>query len=173
MRVLFCLFSCLFLFNTLSAQKVEREKRVDSSEFPSLALDYLDKHFEGRRKVKLYQETSTDSITYEAKLKWNKSRYSVEFFSNGQLMDIEKLINFRDIPSFAKEKITQHWKEHFQKYKITRCQEQTSDKGLRYEIEVNGKDKEGRALYEYLFDEKGAFIQKREILLRTTDMTLY
>jgi hypothetical protein len=171
--ILLCIFISLSFWSNISAQKIEQEKRIDRSEFPSQAMDYLQDHFKGMRKMKLYQETSTDSITYEAKFKLDKSRYSLEFFPNGQLLDIEKLIDFETIPTQTKQKITQLWNEHFKKHKVTRCQEQTSDRGIRYEIELKGKNKQGRALYEYLFEANGDFVQKREIILRTTDMTLY
>lgn len=174
MRIIFLhILISLSFFSNISAQKIEQEKRINQSEFPSLAMDYLQNHFQGMRKMKLYQETSTDSITYEAKFKLNQSRYSVEFFPNGQLLDIEKMIDFETIPTQTRQKITQLWNEHFQKHKITRCQEQTSKRGIRYEIELKGKNKEGRALYEYLFEANGDFVRKREIILRTTDMTLY
>lgn len=172
-KTLLCILASLFFLTSIFAQKIEQEKRIDPSDFPNQAMDYLEEHFSGIRKMKLYQEISTDSVTYEAKFKLNAFRYSVEFFPDGELLDIEKLIPFSTIPEPSRLKIIELWQDHFKKYKVTRCQEQTSDLGIRYEIEVKGKNKEGRALYEYLFEADGDFVQKRKIILRTTDMTLY
>lgn len=171
--ILIFIFAVTPFFSSLFAQKMEQEKNIKEEDFPQLALKYLKDHFEGSRKIKFYQEISTDSLTYEAKFKWNKFRYSVEFFPDGRLMDIEKRIPFSSIPVEVTNNIKEKWEEDFKKYKISKCQEQSSNAGTRYEIELKGKNEDDRALYEYLFDSNGAFIQKREIILRTTDMTLY
>jgi len=171
-----CLWSLILLFaggGSLQAQKIEHEKRIPPSAFPKSAIQYLNSKFPESRKVKLYKETSTDSITYEAKFKWEKDWYSVEFLPQGDLLDIEKQIKFKDVPEKTRQRIIDYWDKSLKKFKVTRCQEQTSDEGIRYEIEIKEKNEEETAYFEYLFEKNGDFIQKRKIVLRSTDMTLY
>ena len=155
------------------AQKIEVEKRISSEEFPGPALDYLAQHFPEAKRSKFYQETSKDGTTYEIKLRSGGFRYSVEFFPDGTLMDIEKEIKFSSIPPETRALMQDQWEKDFKKFKVKRCQEQTSVRGVRYEIEVKGTTKQSPALHEYLFEQNGHFVKADRILLRPSDMTLY
>jgi hypothetical protein len=45
------------------------------------------------KRVKFYKESDGDKISFEAKFKYKKQHFSVEFFASGVLEDIEILIN--------------------------------------------------------------------------------
>ncbi len=155
------------------AQKVEIEKGIPREQFPESALEYIEERFELLKRIKFYRELANDSTTYEAKFLWQDYWYSVKFYPNGNLLDIEKKIKFRSAPKALREKIAERWQRDFKKFKVIKCQEQKSAAGLRYEIEVKGKGEKEAAYYEYLFDADGTFVSRSKIILRPRDMTLY
>jgi Zn-finger protein len=159
----------------LNAQKLEVEKRVRQDEFPKPALEYLDLHFEGKKCTRFFREYHADTTNYEAKFKWQKQRYSVEFLVNGTLKDIEKQVPFSALPTVGREKISAQWAKDFRKFKVVKCQEQTlpNRPEKRYEIEVKGKDADGMAFYEYLFEANGNLVKRQKIILPSNNITLY
>ncbi|PHN05525.1 hypothetical protein [Flavilitoribacter nigricans] len=158
----------------LLAQKVEMEERVSADEFPPDALREVRVRYPNGRRMKLYRERSNaDSLTYEAKLLADGYWYSVEFFPDGSLLDIEKKIKFSSLPTTVRGRIQTRWQEDFRKYKVVKCQEQRADGTIRYEIEVRGKGAERTAFYQYLFRADGTFVHLEKIALRPSDMTLY
>lgn len=175
MRSLFGM--CLLLMtHSLLAQigeKIEIEERIAALEFPVPALTILHERFPDVKSVKYYREQSADDISYEAKFRLDEVKYSVEFYSDGSLMDIEKLMAFDDIPSAARSAIEVQWEKQFRKWKVIKCQEQSSDAGIRYEIEMKGKGNKSAQLYEYLFEADGTFVAKSRLVLRSNDMSLY
>ena len=123
--------------------------------------------------LKYYQEFAVDTMTYEAKFRWRDYLYSVKFYPDGALFDIEKKVNFHSLPEEVQAKIKEKWQQDFKKFRVSKCQEQTSDAGLRYEIEMKGKKQGDTAFYEYLFEADGAFVKRSKIFLRPNDVTLY
>ena len=155
-------------------QKIEMEERVTVAEFPPRAWAEVQQRFPNGRRLKLYRELSrADSLTFEAKLISGGHWYSVEFFPDGTLLDIEKRVKFKTLPETTRAAIHQRWQRDFRKFKVVKCQEQRSDAGLRYEVEVRGKGPDGTAYYQYLFSADGRSLQREEIELRPSDMTLY
>lgn len=159
--------------NRLPAQKIEVEERISRPEFPAAALQYVDLEFPVKKRLKFYREFSKDSLTFEAKFIADRHQYSVEFFPDGQLIDIEKKIKFKAIPKVTRQTILEHWKQDFKKVRVVKCQEQKSPRGIRYEIEVRGKGEKQTAFYQYLFEANGNFVERDKIELRSSDMTLY
>jgi hypothetical protein len=159
----------------LSAQKIEVEKRVPEQEFPAVAIEWLGGHFDGRKCKRYYLESDGDTTNFEAKFKWQGECYSVEFFKNGSLKDIEKQVDFKTIPATAQAKINERFRQDFKKSKVKKVQEQTlpGQAGHRYEIEVKGKNSDGTAYFEYLFEEDGKLLKSRKILLPPNNITLY
>lgn len=155
-------------------QKIELEERIPESDFPKSALEQVQQKYPLRRRVKFYREISkADSLTFEAKLLSEGHWYSVEFYPDGTLVDIEKRVKFKSLPEATQAHISMRWEDDFRKVRIVKCQEQSSANGLRYEIEVRGKDETGSAFYQYLFTEAGSFINREKMELRPSDMTLY
>lgn len=159
----------------LFAQKTEVEKRIPEKSFPGNALLWLNAEFAQRKCLRYYLETDGDTTNFEAKFKWQGERYSVEFFKNGLLKDIEKQIRFKDIPASTQAVIQEKFQRVFKKFKVLKVQEQTlpNTPGKRYEIEVKGKNDSGTALFEYLFEADGRLVLSRQIILPPNNITLY
>ena len=165
----------LFLLIPIFAwgQKFEKESKISLGEFPDSAMSLLNKNYPERGNTKYFREISQDSITYEAKFNLDGEKYSVEFFSNGSLMDVEKEIPWKSMDENLKENLEEKFNTDFNRYKVDKVQLQTSEAGQRYEIVVKGKSEDGIYYYEYLFDDRGDFIRKLKIVLRPTDMNIY
>ncbi len=163
----------LFCWGLAGAQKYEVERRVDASEFPASAVEYLQQAFPGKDKVKYYKETSRQGESYEAKFLWQGHRYSVEFGPEGDLQDVEREMRYRDLPEPVRRQMEIQWATDFRKYRIDRTQEQTVDDRLRYEIIVRGKGADGVSYFEYLFEDDGTFVERQQIVLPPNDIFLY
>lgn len=167
------LFSCATTWQ-VRGQKMEIEERISEKYFPKPALAFIERNYPEVNKRKLYRETSAaDSITYEAKFRSEGFLYSIEFWPDGQLLDIEKRVKFRSVPESTRRKMRDRWAADMKKFRVVKCQEQTSDAGTRYEVEVRGKIEQQVSFFQYLFEADGTFVQKSKIILRPNDMTLY
>ena len=78
-------------FNAMAQNKYEREHRILKSQFPEKALGLITDKLVGAKRVRFYKEIDSAKISYEAKFKKDKLRYSVEFDTEGTLEDIEVL----------------------------------------------------------------------------------
>ena len=77
----------LIAFHGFSQAKYEKEFRIKEKYVPSVALNFVDSMtFDS--KVKWYKEIGLNRITIEAKAKYKKERYSIEFFENGVFKDV-------------------------------------------------------------------------------------
>ena len=166
----------LFTSQSLSAQKIEVEKKVPPGQFPPPALRYLDENYADRGRTRHYLEAGSDTTKFEAKFKWQGVCYSVEFFEDGSLKDTEKEIDFDDIPAGPRQKMQEVFDADFQKAKVKRVQQQTlpGSPALRYELEVKGKTHPGGwAMWEYLFTAAGDVVRKDKIILPSNNILLY
>lgn len=171
----------------LTAQyKYEKEERIAEDEVPELALDFV-KEIQPTRKDKWYREQNLDGEAIEVKLKRNGERYSIKFDTEGELIDVEKLIKWRDIPEETREEIDEEWEEFFERRRIEKIQIHYKDEAenlirfiqspegaplespIYYEIVVKGKTEGPYQLYEFLFDEEGEKVEMSRILTRRTD----
>ena len=157
-----------------TAQKFEMERRISKKKFPTASLNYLQEHFPEVEKIKYFLEKNRDDIIhFEAKFRYQDEYYSVEFYENGNLQDVEKKIVFGAIEQNIQSFIRNQWAADFKRYAIVKCQEQKALDKLRYEIEVKGKNRYGTAYYEYLFESDGSFVRREMIILTPDDMVLY
>lgn len=171
----------------LTAQyKYEKEERINEDEVPEQALDFV-KEIQPTRKDKWYREQNLDGEAIEVKLKRNGERYSIKFDTEGELIDVEKLIKWRDIPEETREEIDEEWEEFFERRRIEKIQIHYKDDAenlirfiqspegaplespIYYEIVVKGKTDGPYQLYEFLFDEEGKKVEMRRILTRRSD----
>ena len=173
-----------------SAQpKTEREMRIAQEEVPESALNWFYEVFPETAKVKWYAEETTGKRSFEAKLKHDGQKLSVEFSESGEIEDIESEINWKEMPEELQQNLERYFDQHFKRYSIRKVQRQwtgsdgdlksaisqniPSEINTRFEIEFYGVDGDRKALWEGLFSEDGALIQKREIILRPTDNLNY
>lgn len=171
----------------LTAQyKYEKEERIAEDEVPEQALDFLEE-IQPTRKDKWYREQNLDGEAIEVKLKRNGERYSIKFDTEGELIDVEKLIKWRDIPEETRDEIDEEWEEFFERRRIEKIQIHYKDDAenlirfiqspegaplespIYYEIVVKGKTEGPYQLYEFLFDEEGEKVEMSRILTRRTD----
>lgn len=154
-----------------SQSKFEREYRVKTNEIPSSARDFIDScNFS--KKIKWYGEESQNGKSFEAKVKENGRRYSIEFDTLGNLQDVEIKIEVDEVSSATHKAIQDHFNQVFVRHKIIKIQSQwTGDRAvlrelvrtnktnaaytLKYEIVVKGKKAGEVKWYEILFDETG------------------
>ena len=156
---------------------------------PANALDKLNGFWNDEKKADFYRQSDGKKISYEVKFDWEGHLYSVEFDSSGTLIDIEQLLEFDELPETLRNTITEEIDKQYSKFKITRVQRQFSSRNnsgktkvieeflernfkalsIRYEVEIDGQNKEELGSFELLFDANGNLIQKRKIVRRSLD----
>ena len=188
---LLLLIGCLCLGVTYGQEKREWERRIERSEFPQPAIDLLAPYLEGAKKIKFYLEHDQDKRSYEVKLKKRKLRYSIEFDQHGVLEDVEVRIREVDIPNESFEAIRSDLGQRFSTFRIRKIQQQYPNTNanpqenlkkafqnlltpeLNYEIIIAGKETKGYQTYEFLYNAKGGFLQKRIVRPINKDHVLY
>jgi hypothetical protein len=187
--VIFLVFCFSYSF---SQTKTEKETRIKFDEFPTIAQLYFKNLSNEFKRVKFYKESDGDKISYEAKFKYKKQHFSVEFFASGVLEDIEILINKKNIPSKALGAIDRYFDTNFDKTRYIKIQKQFvnnnqkkdfdfikhviehSNDSYNYfeiiaEIKSNGKD----LLKEFTFKSSGVFVKSRIVTSASYEHALY
>ncbi len=173
--------------------KNEVETGITAQDMPEKAMKLL-ALMDDAGKVRFYYETDGQKTSYECKLLWQGDTYSIEFYEDGSLMDVEKLMKYRTLPRQVRQPIKAYLHEGHQRAKIKKVQQQfsaaTSDKTdeevlkavldkahdaltIRYELEVAIRKGNEVGTYEMLFDQAGQFLRKRKIVRRSLDNILY
>lgn len=184
------LFCCLNLCGQ-EQEKYEKEYRIGQDQVPQSALDYITK-FNFNKKIKWYREESLIGASVEAKTKYQKQRYSIEFDTLGGLQDVEIKINFEDLNEAVQRSICDILSQEFDRYKLQKIQQQFSGSAknilsylklqtnerlpnikIQFEIVLAGKRASKVELYEYTFSEQGGLVSKSHIVLRNTDILEY
>ncbi|NRB47767.1 MAG: hypothetical protein HRU41_08830 [Saprospiraceae bacterium] len=190
MKVFFIL---ILLFSSsiplFSQVKYEKEHRVSAEKVPEAATNALESR-PFYSKVKWYREESLVATTYEAKVRFQGKKLSIEFDSIGQLEDVEIIIKWSAIEDIVRTKIDQELKGVFSKYRLVKIQRQWTgnteillkslpddpppDKATkRYEIIVKGKSEIGWHWHEMTFSLTGELLSNKRIILRNTDNLEY
>jgi len=189
----FLFFSTLLFtsFAVVSAQDIknENEKSINREDMPTSSLTMINRFWNKEKKVDFYRQKNGEMISYEAKLEWNGHQYSIEFDSEGSLVNVEQLIDFNDIPVASQNTITEELSKQYTRFRFIRIQRQYSaeeaddryeiledvidedyeDLIIRFEIVVDAQNKAVMGSFESLFDEHGNMIQKRRIVRRSLD----
>lgn len=173
------------------AVKNEVEDSIKREKMPGNALKTLDEFWQGLNDIRYYFQTDGDSESYEAKLEWQGSSYSIEFDDAGKVLDVEQLIEWDQVSSSASEGIDEYLQKEFRRVNIIRLQRQyiaddeddsddedfiddilegdEEDFEIRYELEVEGRSGRQIGAFELLFDHSGDLIQRRRIERRSVD----
>ncbi|GGD52352.1 hypothetical protein GCM10011361_18780 [Muriicola marianensis] len=184
--------SFLVSFHLCGQAKYEREFRITKSQFPEQALTWIAEELKDARRVRFYKEIDSARVSYEAKFKKDRLHYSVEFNAQGELEDIELLIEEVDIPREVYQAIENYITGECSRFKIRRLQQQypmTMERNteavirdafqnlilpyINYELIVSCRKDTGRVEYEYLFNAEGSFISRRISLPPNYDHILY
>ncbi|HET8735228.1 MAG TPA: hypothetical protein VFM69_01385 [Pricia sp.] len=172
--------------------KNEREYRIDSVEFPNKAIRLMTDYLDTARRIRYFKEYDGARIHYEIKLILNRKKYSVEFDSIGNLMDVETYIENGDIPSEARQNIETYLKSEYTRYRIVKVQRQypkssyrqddtllenafkgVIDSTINYEMVIAGRKKKGFEDYEISFDGTGQIVSNRNFISIGYDHILY
>lgn len=197
-KSLLLIVSCwLCLHFTCFSQEVknEVEESVRQEMMPEKALELLSDLLKDARKARFYRETDGERISYECKMVWKGDVYSIEFYENGSLMDIEKRVSYHSVSQEVRDNIEKYLAQQYKRFRIRKVQKQFSaeegddeedeevieefieqdkdDLTIRYELVADVRGQSGVGSYEMLFDEKGNFLDKRKIVRRSLDNILY
>jgi len=188
LSLVFSFYSCLVISQT----KNEKEERIKLSELPSSVKKIVATLPNRIKRLKFYKEADGSKNSFEIKLKYQKSRYSIEFSETGELEDIEVITKLKAINKNIRIKIKRYFENSFSKHKFIKIQKQylpTSDteasvfvEGIlskkiispsNFEIitEITTPDK--RELREFTFNHIGVFQSFRVVNPSTYDYVLY
>jgi hypothetical protein len=163
--------------------KFEREYRINENEVPEKAIQFIRKAFLDK-KIKWYAEESQDGKSIEAKAKYRKHKFSVEFDTSGNLQDVEKTVKFKTLSPQLTDAISQSLTNEFGKYKIMKVQVQwTADNpgtlkelikngtssnayNEKYEVIVESRADKTYKAFEVLMDRTGTIEKSLELDLR-------
>lgn len=167
--------------------KSEGEKRIEKAAFPAAAIPWIDVIAQGR-KIKYYQEYNADNLSFEAKFKFKRHRYSMEFSKDGTLEDVEIEVRKKNIEKSVLDLIKARLDQEAQRWRIEKIQLQfvpntnnltelqASIKSGDYQyIEMVVAFKADRKIYrrEFLFTRDGTITQERGIKKIAYDFLLF
>lgn len=174
----------IFAQTTVAQEKVEREFRISPQEVPTKAIEDVSK-ITLKKPLKWYKEIGIKDTTYEAKGTWKGKNVSIEFDATGTLEDVEIIEKLRALPAETRNQINQVIKNDGSRFKIKKMQLQyiatpqielqdllsQIDSGTlkpNYEIIANLKVDNVYKVFEYLFDNRGKLLQRREVVERSS-----
>jgi len=175
----------LIFLSSFSQLKFEKESRLKRTDVPVHTLELIDSlGIPG--KIKWYSEESLTDSTVEAKFRFNKKYYSIEFDTKGNLQDIEISVQITELQESVKENIIKNLESEFNKYSIQKIQAHYPGKNpeilsiiknpsketsntVKYELVVNGKTEDTSKQYEMVFSNFGSRIEKKEITQKNAD----
>jgi len=180
-----------FMVDSLYSQdKFEKESRIKSSEVSMKATNYIESIFPESRKIKWYLEENLEGIAVEAKIKENRTVYSIKFDTLGNLQDIEFIQRFDELPSRVQQKIRGYFQGNYDRHKIRKTQiqwigdanllrsvllkeTQSQQYEVNYEIVFSGRKDGDTRSYEALFSDTGEHIETKKIIPRNLNHLIY
>lgn len=167
------------------AQKFEKEYRIEPGEVPEKAYQFIhsaDENF----SEKWYFEENLEGNSIEAKFKFNRKKYSVEFDTLGNLLDIEAERPFKDLPDNLHTSIQNSLQNMYSKFTVRKMQVQYSGTidsfadfiaesnkekqyTIHYELVVKGRKNREWNLFEMTYNSQGKLKKTEQIILRNTD----
>lgn len=181
----------LFSLSTIAqAKKKEKEERIHQTEMPENAIllleSFKNQHF---KRLAYFLETDGFRESYEAKFKFNKLSYSIEFAKNGKLEDVEIIIKQHKMDKAVLNKVTTYLHNSFDAFKIEKIQQQYTNNGNDaevikkslqqntppdyYEIVAQTRRNKKYQKFEFLFDAFGKLKVKREVAADNYDYLIF
>lgn len=189
---LILIVSCSFTIFSYGQSKNERESKISKTEFPIAALQTLSVIPDKAKRIKYYQETDGDKLSFESKFKFQNLWYSVEFNDDGILEDIEVRVRKHQLPKQIKDQIHTYLNNNCDKFDIVKIQEQYVQNGLspdmsflkstisnrkttdsNYELIVAIKNNKEWTLKEMTFDKQGVFLNSRALQADSYEYIMY
>jgi len=109
------LIYCFAVSLCVSQTKNEREERITIAKLPEKAKTTLSKLPNAIKRLKFYKETDGDHRSYEAKFKYEKKYYSIEFDTLGIIEDIEVVLKQHQFTNGVKTEIFSYFENSFKK----------------------------------------------------------
>ncbi|MFW5760574.1 MAG: hypothetical protein ACOCXH_06315 [Cyclobacteriaceae bacterium] len=183
--IIFLAFTLFFPAILLAQTKYEKEYRIKQEEVPEKALEFIHSASIDFSE-KWYFEENLEGNSIEAKFKYNQKRYSVEFDTSGNFLDIEIKTPFDALLEKLQASIKNSLKNTYSKFKIRKMQVQYSGSipsfadflnepnreehyNIHYEIVVKGKKNRRWNLFEMTYNSQGELKKTEQIILRNTD----
>lgn len=173
-------------------KKMEKEDRIPLEEMPATASSFLKENLpENIRKLRYYYETDGEHTSYEAKFKYARKNFSVEFDIEGRMEDVEVTAEKNELNKAIYKNIETHLEKNHERYRIEKIQAQYLSKNANdkntlnrslnfhefqpdnYELIVATKDEGELEKFEMLFDSTGMFVEKRKIIMNSYDYLLF
>lgn len=191
-RILAITLTIFFCVTVWSQNKNEHEERLELQNFPEAAIAVINTLPTRIKRIKFYKEQDGNKSSFEAKFKYKKQKYSIEFDSMGTIEDIELTLKTKKIEGKTATSIKAYFKENYTKTKFIKVQQQyvynpklsaetfvknilnkTSTAKINYEViaEVNANSK--RDVKEFTFDGNGLFLNFRIVTPSSYDHVLY
>lgn len=186
----FLALSLALSLNSFAQEKLEVEHHIAASKVPEKAKAFVCELFPSAR-MKWIKETSGNKESFEAKVKFNKKRISVEFSEDGTFEDVEEELDLDELDANLVNAMKKKFVQDFERCKIKKLQRHYSGnkeeimklyKNVKvdyskisemYELVVYGiKDKKIHS-YEYTFSEDGAFVSRIKNAESNTDNLLF
>ena len=183
------LFVCYSLFGQT---KQEQEFRIKQSSLPEVMVSFIEKLPKNTKKVRFYKEIDGDQQSFEIKFRLNRTFYSAEFTTKGNLEDIEVITKTKHVDNTILKTITSYFDANFKKTKLLKIQKQyfpnpnqtaigllntilvqNTNEKPRYEIIAEVTDSISRNLREFNFKEDGTFIKSRIVAPSSYGHVLY
>ena len=159
-----------FLFSYGNAQ----EKKINDKNVPIQVTKYLKDNYSAVMKFEYYQKKEQDTVYYEVEFDLRKLQYNLKFSHIGNILEIEREIEFDDLSKTLKEKIQSILREKFKKSKIKKVQEVNPDNKKQYEVNVKAKSKPNdkqlkNGFYNLMFDKEGNLLNIEEEKLESIE----
>ena len=166
--------------------KLEREHRIQKSQFPSTKMDNLP--LENTKNIRYYREIDTSKITYTLKFRKGKMHYHLDFDEKGTLQNTGFTVKEVDIPTDTYAQISSDLNANFEKIKIKYIQQRylgSSENVLKntfqnlilpsntYKVMFRGKKVDQREDYIAIFNAEGNLIKTTTALPANYDRVLY
>jgi hypothetical protein len=187
-KALFFILLILFTINGFAQYKYEREIRAREKDVPANALQFVES-LDFNKKIRWYKEIGINRISYEAKTRYKREKYSVKFTEDGTFEDMEIEMPYKDIPEEAHKKIEEFLQSEFGSFSIEKVQIQYSGNAelirtnfrdragpginIHYEIVISAKQDGSYRLFEYLFTKSGGFVHKAKIIEESINNIIY
>lgn len=192
LQVFIIVFTLSFIQYATGQTKDEKEERINVSKFPETAQNIIKTLPKNCKRLKFYKETDGDKKSYEAKFKYNKQRFSLEFSKDGIIEDIEIITKLKKIQDSKANNIKAYFNNSFGKHKLLKIQKQyvfttktsaaqfvtnvlleNSKIAFNFEIIAEVKTENERNIREFTFNNAGEFLSSRVINPSSYEHVLY
>ncbi|MDF2159108.1 hypothetical protein [Algoriphagus sp. CAU 1675] len=179
----------IYYKSVFAQEKYEKEERIHANSVHTSATEFINEICIGC-KVKWYLEEGLTSKSIEAKFTNDKSKYSIEFDTLGNIEDTEVEISIIDLDHPLRDSINNYLSKSYNKYKIQKIQIQYSghishiinklnndvhsdNLLIKYELIVKCSEKKEKALYEFQFSNSGRMESMSKIIFKSSSHLEY